>query len=92
MICIVEVTKCARFLLDWITTSPDVTDSRRVDLSDVPVVDGHGHPLFRDPWTVAPEAFTGLFSEGRSGTMTAHIPHTGYFRRACHDLARRLGT
>ena len=69
-----------------------MTDSRRVDLSDVPVVDGHGHPLFRDPWTVAPEAFTGLFSEGRSGTMTAHIPHTGYFQRACHDLARRLGT
>jgi predicted TIM-barrel fold metal-dependent hydrolase len=69
-----------------------VTGSRRVDLSDVPVVDGHGHPLFRDPWTIAPEVFTGLFSEGRSGAMTAHIPHTAYFQRACRDLARRLGT
>lgn len=63
-----------------------------VDLSDLPVVDGHCHPLVSDPWAVSPETFLALFSEGRPGTMTAHIPHTGYFRRALHGLARRLGT
>ncbi len=61
-----------------------------VDLSDLPVVDGHCHPLLPDPWAVSPEAFLTLFSEGRPGTMTAHIPHTSYFRRALQALARRL--
>jgi hypothetical protein len=63
-----------------------------VDLSADPVVDGHGHLLFADPWSVAPKAFTALFSEGRPETMTAHVPHTGYFQRACRDLATRLDT
>jgi len=35
--------------------------------------------------------FLTLFSEGRPGTMTAHIPHTGYYRRALRDLAQLLG-
>jgi len=63
-----------------------------MDLSDVPVVDGHCHPLLPDPWTVSPEIFLDLFTEGRPRTMTAHVSHTGYFQRAVHDLARRLGT
>jgi uncharacterized protein len=63
-----------------------------VDLSDVPVVDGHCHPLRRDPSDVPREAFLDLFSEGRAGTMHAHVPYTGYFRRALHALAERLGT
>ena len=58
----------------------------------MPIVDGHGHPLFSDPWTLSPEAFVGLFSEGRPGTMGPHVPHTSYFRRACRELARRLGS
>ncbi len=62
-----------------------------VDLSDLAVVDGHCHPLLSDPWTISPETFLALFSEGRPGTMNAHIPGTGYFRRALQDLARRLG-
>ncbi len=65
--------------------------SLRVDLSDLPVVDGHCHPLLPDPWAVSPEAFLTLFSEGRPGTMTAHIPFTGYFRRALDAIAQRLG-
>jgi predicted TIM-barrel fold metal-dependent hydrolase len=64
--------------------------SRFVDLTDVPVVDGHGHPLLPDPWSVSAETFVDLFSEGRPGTMAAHVPHTVYFRRACRDLARWL--
>jgi predicted TIM-barrel fold metal-dependent hydrolase len=66
--------------------------TRSIDLSDVPVIDGHGHPLVPDPSAVSAETFANLFSEGRAGSMTAHVPHTVYFRRACRDLARRLGT
>lgn len=62
-----------------------------MDFRDVPVVDGHCHPLLPDPSGVGPEAFPALFSEARPGTMAAHIPHTGYFQRALTDLARRLG-
>jgi len=63
-----------------------------VDLSSLRVVDGHCHPFLRDPWGVPAAAFVDLFSEGRPGTMAAHIPHTGYFQRALEELGRRLGT
>ena len=69
-----------------------MTVSRVVDLTDVPVVDDHCHPLLTDPWSVPPEGFTDLLSEARPGTMGAHVLHTGYFRRALHELSRRLGT
>lgn len=62
-----------------------------MDLSGLPVVDGHCHPLFPDPWAITAGTFLALFSEGRPGTMTAHIPHSGYFRRALPALARHLG-
>lgn len=62
-----------------------------VDLSDLPVVDGHCHPLLRDPWDLPPETFLNLFSEGRPGSMTAHILHTGYYRRALRALAELVG-
>lgn len=65
--------------------------ARPVDLSAIPVVDGHCHPLFRDPLGVSPGAFLDLFSEGRPGTMRAHISHTGYAQRSVHALARKLG-
>ena len=68
-----------------------MTARRLVDLSDVPIVDGHGHPLFGDPWSLSRETFVSLFSEGRLGTMGPHVAHTSYFRRACRELARRLG-
>jgi uncharacterized protein len=63
-----------------------------VDLAGFPVVDGHCHPFLRDPWRVPVAAFVDLFTEGRAGTMTAHIPHTGYFQRAVDEMARRLGS
>jgi predicted TIM-barrel fold metal-dependent hydrolase len=69
-----------------------VRSPERVDLSDLPVIDGHCHPLFSDPWTLTSSDFLGLFTEGRAHTMAQHIPHTGYFRRALRDFARRLGT
>jgi len=65
---------------------------RAVDLSDLPIVDGHCHPLFTDPWMLSPECFPDLFTEGRSGIMRQHISQTGYFRRALREFARRLDT
>lgn len=62
-----------------------------VDLSAIPLVDGHAHPLRRDPAGVSIDAFLDLFSEGRAGTMREHVVHTGYYRRAIHALAGRLG-
>jgi predicted TIM-barrel fold metal-dependent hydrolase len=58
-----------------------------VDLSDLDVVDGHCHPLLPDPWAVSPAALLDRFSEGRPGAMAAHVPHTGYYRRAMRALA-----
>ena len=62
-----------------------------VDLSTIPVVDGHCHPLLRDSAAVSLETFLDLFSEGRAGTMREHVMHTGYYRRALRALAGRLG-
>src|SRR5688572_552937 len=62
-----------------------------MDLSDLPIVDGHCHPLLADPWDVSPDRLLDLLSEGRPGTMRAHVPHTGYFRRVVGELARRHG-
>jgi predicted TIM-barrel fold metal-dependent hydrolase len=62
-----------------------------VDLSAIPLVDGHCHPLLRDPADVSIETFLDLFSEGRPGTMRGHVIHTGYYRRAIRALASRLG-
>ena len=69
-----------------------MTPSRSVDLSDLPAVDGHCHPLLSDPWALEPEGFLNLLTEARADEMPRHVPHTGYFRRAIRDLARRLDT
>jgi len=63
-----------------------------LDLSDLPVVDGHVHPLLPDPWAVSPERFLDVFTEGRPETMAAHVRHTGYFSRAMRELGQWLGT
>jgi len=62
-----------------------------MDLSDLPVIDGHCHPLFVEPWDVEPASFLALFSESRPGTMGEHVLHTGYLQRALRSLGARLG-
>jgi len=62
-----------------------------MDLSDLPVVDDHGHPLLADPWAVPADVFRQIFTEGRPGTMDAHLAHGGYYQRALHGMAARLG-
>jgi uncharacterized protein len=62
-----------------------------VDLSAIPLVDGHAHPLLRDPLELSVGTFHDLFSEARAGTMREHVVHTTYHRRALRALAARLG-
>jgi predicted TIM-barrel fold metal-dependent hydrolase len=62
-----------------------------IDLAGIPVVDGHCHPLLREPAGVQIGTFLDLFSEGRAGTMRSHLLHTGYHRRTLRALAGRLG-
>jgi predicted TIM-barrel fold metal-dependent hydrolase len=63
-----------------------------LDLSDLPIVDGHVHPLLPDPWTVSPGQFLDVFTEARPGTMASHVPHAGYLQRTLRALAERLGS
>jgi predicted TIM-barrel fold metal-dependent hydrolase len=63
----------------------------RLDLSALPVVDGHCHPLRPDPWKLCSREFADLFTEGRPGTMAEHVPQTLYYGRALAELAQRLG-
>jgi hypothetical protein len=62
-----------------------------MDLSDLPIVDGHCHPLLTDPSALPRDALLDLLTEGRPGTMRAHVPHTGYHRRVVAGLAQRFG-
>ena len=62
-----------------------------LDLSGIPAVDGHCHPLVAASEEVSRERFLDLFSEGRAGTMHAHVAQTGYLRRALRGLADGLG-
>ncbi len=70
---------------------PSLSTERPVVLSGLPIVDGHGHPLLRDPADLSLEAFLDLFTEGRAGAMREHVRHTGYYRRTVRALAQRLG-
>ena len=63
-----------------------------MDLSDLPIVDNHGHPFLIDPWTVSRETFLQIFSEGRPGSMTRHLVQGGYYQRTLHALAKELHT
>lgn len=73
-------------------TPPAPASRAPLDLSDLPVVDGHVHPLLADPWAVSPERFLDVFTEGRPGTMARHVAHTGYLSRVLRELGQQLGT
>src|SRR5262245_38374244 len=68
-----------------------MTTERRVTLSDLPVVDGHCHPLLPDPLMLVARDFLSFFTEGRADTMAGHVQHTGLLQRAIRDLGGRLG-
>jgi hypothetical protein len=62
-----------------------------IDLGDLPLVDGHCHPPLADPWQLTPGQLLDYLTEGRPGTMSAHVPHTGYYRRVLRELAGLFG-
>jgi len=68
-----------------------MTTERRVALSELPVVDGHCHPLLLDPLALGAGDFLSFFTEARADTMAGHVRNTGLFQRAIRDLAGRLG-
>ena len=68
-----------------------MTTEQRVALSELPVVDGHCHPLLLDPLALGAGDFLSFFTEARADTMASHVRNTGLFQRAIRDLAGRLG-
>jgi len=68
-----------------------MTTERHVAVSDLPVVDGHCHPLLPDPLELGAGDFLNFFTEAREDTMAGHVQHTRLLQRAIRDLGGRLG-
>jgi predicted TIM-barrel fold metal-dependent hydrolase len=62
-----------------------------LDLTGLPIVDHHCHPLLPDPWNLGAEQFLGLFTESDDRAMLrGHVLNTAWFRRALRDMAAVL--
>lgn len=62
-----------------------------LDLSQIPVVDHHSHPLRRIPPATLNE-WLGFFTESSDPDLVIqHVPHTLFFQYALHALAGLLG-
>lgn len=62
-----------------------------MDLTDVPLVDHHAHPLWRPDATVDAAGFRRWFTESTDPEVHAqHVPHTLFFRTAVRWLAELL--
>jgi hypothetical protein len=62
-----------------------------LDLSDIPIVDHHAHPLRREP-PAAPDSWLGFFTESSDPDLVLqHVPHTLFFQYAVQALAGLLG-
>ena len=63
----------------------------KLDLSDIPIVDHHAHPLQRTP-PVTPNDWLGYFTESRDPDLVLrHVPNTLFFQFAVQALATLLG-
>lgn len=63
----------------------------KLDLSDIPIVDHHAHPLRRTPPTL-PNDWLGFFTESRDPDLILHhVPNTLFFQSAVQALATLLG-
>jgi hypothetical protein len=62
-----------------------------LDLSDIPIVDHHAHPLRRiQPAT--PDEWLGFFTESSDPDLILHhVPHTLFFQYAVQVLSGLLG-
>ena len=62
-----------------------------LDLSDIPIVDHHSHPLHRNP-PAAPDDWLGFFTESSDPDLILrHVPHTLFYQYALQALATLLG-
>jgi hypothetical protein len=62
-----------------------------MDLTDIPLVDHHAHPLSRGAATSKPPAFRRWFTESTDAEIhRRHVPHTLFFRSAVRWLAEAL--
>src|SRR5262245_55279087 len=66
-------------------------EQRPMDLSAIPILDHHCHPLRRFGAPLAAEEFRRFFSESTDSAMPAHIRRTVFYMRMIRDLARALG-
>jgi len=61
-----------------------------LDLSDIPIVDHHSHPLHRNP-PAAPDDWLGFFTESSDPDLVLrHVPHTLFYQYALQALATLL--
>lgn len=68
-----------------------MTESRAGALDDIPLIDGHAHPLL-PPAIAAVQPFARFFTEAHDAeTITRHTPHTLFYRWALRELADLLG-
>ena len=62
-----------------------------LDLSGIPIVDHHAHPLRRTP-PAAPQDWLGFFTESSDPNLVLrHVPNTLFFQYAVQALAALLG-
>lgn len=62
-----------------------------LDLTGLPIIDHHCHPLLPDPWGLDGEQFLGLFTESDDRVvLRGHVLNTPWFRRALRDMAAAL--
>jgi uncharacterized protein len=63
-----------------------------LDLSAIPLIDGHCHSIDANFQTSSASSFLQIFTEAtQSRLVTEHVPHTLTYRRAIRDLATFLG-
>ena len=62
-----------------------------MDLTPIPILDHHCHPIRRFSAPLAAEEFCRFFSESTDPAMPPHIRRTVFYLRMIRDLARTLG-
>jgi uncharacterized protein len=69
-----------------------VTPRRALDLSAIPLIDGHCHSIMASFQESSVEGFLRIFTEAADKRLiTHHVPHSLTYRRAIRDLAAFLG-
>ena len=69
-----------------------MTPPRTLDLSAIPLIDGHCHSIVASFQESSVENFLHIFTEAADDRLIAHhVPHSLTYRRALRDLAAFLG-